>query len=436
MTKKVLLLTYYWPPSGGSGVQRPLKTAKYLSDFGWQPTVYTVSNGEFPELDESLTKDIPASLIVLKRPILEPFGLYKWFTGKRKEYKLVAGYLHQKKAGTWREKLALWLRSNYFVPDARMWWIGPSYRYLKKYCRTHHIQAIITTGPPHSVHRIGLKLKLSLGLPWLADFRDPWTQIDYWTDLRLTPYAHKKHLRMEKEVLTCADRVVCVSRTWGKGLEQLGGRPVDIIPNGYDLSDLPQAQAVLDKQFSIVHIGMMGKSRNHDCFWKAIRSVIDENQEFSEYLQIKLYGKLDESVMLSVQQHQLQNWVSHIPYVPHKDIIQIQQQSRVLYLSVNQTANAIGIVTGKIYEYLASRRPILCIGPLHGEAAQVLKETGAGVTSDFDDVAGLKTNLQLLFQRFLQGQDVQSHADISMYSRKYQAGQFAQLLDAMILNQA
>lgn len=430
---KVLFLTYYWPPSGGSGVQRPLKFVKYLYKFGWEPVVYTVQNGDFPEIDPSLQKDIPTNLTVIKKAIFEPFAIYKWFTGKKKDYKLVAGYLHQKKPATLAERLSLWIRSNLFIPDARMFWIGPSYLYLRKFLKNNpDIKAIITTGPPHSVHVIGLKLKKYTKLPWIADFRDPWTQIDYWEDLKMHPWARKRHQYLEKQVLKWADKVVCVSPEWGNGLAQIGHRHIDYISNGFDPEDVYTPETVsLDNDFTLVHIGMMGKSRNHEVFWRVLNELISENERFAEKCKVKLYGKVDETVPELIQKYRLQPWVQIYPYVPHSEVIKVQQSAQVLYLSVNQTANAMGILTGKIYEYLAAKRPILCIGPPNGEAAKVLYDTQTGYVSDFNDVQTLKYNLLLLFDNYRMQKPFLGGMNIEKYSRISQTRQLAQLLNSV-----
>jgi hypothetical protein len=431
--KKVLFITYYWPPSGGSGVQRPLKFVKYLRDFGWEPIVYTVENGEFPEIDNSLLSEIPENLTVIKRKIFEPFSLYKWFIGQKKEYKLVAGYMHQKKTNKLSEKIAMWIRSNLFIPDARMFWIRPSVKYLNTWLHENKVDAIITTGPPHSVLLIGLGLKLKTKLPWLVDFRDPWTEIDYYKDLKLTKFADSEHKRLEGEVLKNADTVVCVSPDWGNGLARIGNRKIEYISNGFDEEDIhDEIKVNLDEKFTIVHIGMMGKSRNHEVFWQAVSELRIENAKLRMDLLVKLYGKLDPSISESVKRWKLEDCVEMYNYIPHNEIVYVQKSARVLYLSVNETANAMGILTGKIYEYLAVMRPILCIGPEQGEAAKVVKEAEAGLVSGFGDLGKLKANIMSLYSPYKNNIPFTGGGNFTKYSRKTQTGELAALLDKMI----
>ena len=185
--KRVLIITYYWPPSGGSGVQRWLKMSKYLPEYGWQPVIYTTENAEYPIVDPSLEKDVSPEAEVIRRPITEPYTFYKKFLGIKQEETVKVGFTQEeKKKKSWKSGLSMWIRGNLFIPDARRWWVKPSVKYLKKYLQEHPVDAIISTGPPHSMHLIAMKLKEATGLPWIADFRDPWTEIDYYQDLHLT----------------------------------------------------------------------------------------------------------------------------------------------------------------------------------------------------------------------------------------------------------
>lgn len=216
--KRVLIITYYWPPSGGSEVQRWLKMSKYLPEYGWQPVVYTAENAEFPVDDPSLEKDVSPEAEVIRRPIVKPYN----FLG-----------LKEKQKG-WKGNLSVWVRGNLFIPDARCCWVKPSVKFLTEYLKEHPVDAIISTGPPHSMHLIALKLKEKLNIPWIADFRDPWTEIDYYDDLHLTKWADKKHHRLEREVLTKADKVVTVSSDGARRLGRIGNRNVRVFPDGFD----------------------------------------------------------------------------------------------------------------------------------------------------------------------------------------------------------
>jgi len=212
VSKKALIITYYWPPGGGAGVQRWLKFVKYLREFGWEPVIYTPENGEMPVIDSSLEKDVPDGVTVIRRPIWEPYSLYKKFVGAGKDEKINTGFLTEKKRPGLAEKLSVWMRGNLFIPDARKYWIKPSVKFLRSYLKKNPVDVIISTGPPHSMHMIALPLSRELNVPWVADFRDPWTNIDYYKDLKLTKSADRKHHQMEKEVVTGATGIVVVGQ--------------------------------------------------------------------------------------------------------------------------------------------------------------------------------------------------------------------------------
>lgn len=206
--KKVLIITYYWPPTGGAGVQRWLKFSKYFRSFGWEPVIYTPSNPDFPIFDDTLLHDVPKDLTVLKTAITEPYDIYRKIMRKKKTETVNQGFLSEGKENTWLQAAMIWIRGNFFIPDARMFWIRPSLNYLSEYMKTNAIDAVISTGPPHSMHLIALGLKEKFKLPWIADFRDPWTQIDFYDQLKLSGFADRKHKRLEKTVLTKADREI------------------------------------------------------------------------------------------------------------------------------------------------------------------------------------------------------------------------------------
>lgn len=429
--KRVLIITYYWPPSGGSGVQRWLKMSKYLPEYGWQPVIYTTENAEYPIIDPSLEKDVAPETEVIRRPIIEPYTLYKKFLGIKKEETIKVGFASEKKKSGWKEKLSVWIRGNCFIPDARCWWVKPSVRYLKEYLKEHPVDAIISTGPPHSMHLIALKLKEATGLPWIADFRDPWTQIDFYDELHLTRWADRKQHKMEREVLTKADKIVTVSWTWAKGLGRLGNRNVRVIQNGYDWSDTQNNKLKsISKEFTITHLGVIGPSRNTPALWEALNELKTKDEGFSKALKIKLVGHIDQSVTDSLQSCNLLENTEIIPHVPHNEVQQFQNASQILLLLVNNAPNAKGILTGKLYEYLASARPILAIGPEDGDAARLLKETQAGITVDFCDKEKMKEVIMNYYLQYkangLHGNETVS---IENYSRRALSGEYGKLLD-------
>ncbi|MGB3525258.1 MAG: glycosyltransferase [Flavobacteriales bacterium] len=370
--KRVLIITYYWPPNGGAGVYRWLKLSKLLPEHGWQPVIYTPENPEVVADDPGLLKDVRADIEVVKRPITEPFNLYKRFTGRSTKEKVQVGFLNEKKQGGWKEDLALWVRSNFFIPDARVWWVRPSVKFLKEYLREHPVDAIITTGPPHSMHLIGLELKRALGVKWIADFRDPWTDIDFYAQLKLTSWADAKHKRLEGEVLREADQVLTVSWHWADDLRKLGAGNVEVVTNGYDPDDLPSPPEPVDEAFSLVHIGSLSPTRNAPELWAALKKIRDEDPAFAAKFKLRFVGPVDHTIAESVEKAGLGAHLERTGRVTHEEAMREMQRARVLLLLVNDTPNLLGILPGKLFEYVSTGRPILGVGPTEGDVSRVL----------------------------------------------------------------
>lgn len=427
--KKVLIITYYWPPSGGAGVQRWLKFSKYLPEFGWQPVIYTPENPEIPAVDESLLKDVNSSTVVLKRPIMEPFGLYKRLTGKGKDAKLGSGFIREEKGVSLLENISVFVRGNFFIPDTRMLWIRPSVNFLLKYIKENGIDVIISTGPPHSMHMIALGLKKRLGIKWIADFRDPWTNIDYYKDLKLTAFSDRKHKRLEKEVLVNADTVISVGPTLSNELELLGAGKVVTITNGFDTEDMSDEMLVRDKKFSIVHIGSVNKDRNHEVFWSAIAELQSEHPSLKDDLEIRFVGKVDVSVFDRIKKYGLENNFVHVPYIRHDEVFSAMKKANVLYLPVNNAPNAKGILTGKFFEYMAARRPVLAVGLPDSDIGSIIRELKLGNIFNFADKQGIKEYIASLFLKFRNNQDVIVKADVSRYSRKNLTKRLCEVLE-------
>ncbi len=427
--KKVLIIAYYWPPSAGSGVQRWLKFVKYLRNYGWEPVVYTPENPDFDLKDERLLSEIPADVTILKQPIFEPFQIYQKLVGQKADAQVNPIMKGEGKV-SWKAKIALWIRANIFIPDSRMFWIKPSVNFLSKWLKTNKIDAIVTTGPPHSMHLIGLEIKKRMNIPWLSDFRDPWTKIDFFHELNLENWAEKKHRKLEQQVLDHSDHVVVVGKQMQLDYEALTQTPVSVVTNGYDPADLDLTEPVeADLKFSIIHIGMLGKARSHPIFWNGLNALRKEIPQLADFLEVRIYGITDPIVLQQIQHFEDTSWIKFLPYLPHKEVIKEQRKAQVLLLSVNNVPSAKGIITGKIFEYLALSKPILCIGPPDGDAAFIVEKAGAGSVVDFEDLEGFKTAIRKLFQQFLDGKLTVQSTGVSQYSRKSLCGDIAKILD-------
>ncbi len=415
--KRVLIITYYWPPAGGSAVYRWLKFTKYLKEFGWEPVIYTAENGEYAEIDLSNEKDIPKDMKIIKQPIWEPYMFYKKFIGQKKTEKVNVGFLTERKKPKLAEKVAVWIRGNFFIPDARKFWIKPSVKYLTGYLKNNPVDAIISSGPPHSMHLIALQLKKKFHIPWVADFRDPWTNIDYYPELLLTPFADRKHHRLEKSVVIMADCVLTVGSKMTEEFQLMGAKRVETITNGFDTADYDEKPVSLDKEFTIAHFGTINKARNPQVLWEALIRLLKTNSELDKYLKLKFIGRLDTSVVSSLQETGLIKYLDKTDFIQHNEVVTKERQSQILLLLINNTPNAEGILTGKFFEYLAAKRPILAIGPTKGDVANILNDSKAGKIAGFNDADNIVSILEEYFLNFMQGSLNVNTDNINTYSR-------------------
>ncbi|MBS1558965.1 MAG: glycosyltransferase [Bacteroidetes bacterium] len=426
MPKKILILTYYWPPAGGIAVQRWVKLSKYLWRRGWQPVIYTVSNGNYPQRDQSMDKDVLPEITVIRKSIWEPHRLYQLISSRKS--KSDTNEISQQKK-SWIGKISTWIRSNFFIPDARMFWIRPSVRFLKKYLKDNPVEAIISTGPPHSVHLIAMRLKQQLSIPWLADFRDPWTTMDYYHDLLLTGLADRQHHRLELEVLRGADAVTVVGERMKKEFEQKRGSEVTIVTNGFDEEDFSGTTA-LDQDFSLLYAGSFFNRINPVNLWKILGELKKEKHPLGHHLKIRIMGHVAEGVRQSIRENGLEAHLEMIPFQPHEVATREMKKAAVLLLGVDVRTKFV--LTGKLFEYLGAQRPILAFGPTDGDAAKIISESGAGKMFSFEEQIKLKEHIAQLFQYFQQGRLAGASNAAQTYSHRSLAGPIDFLLNTII----
>jgi len=430
--KKVLIVTYYWIPSGGSGVQRWVKFVKYLRDFGWEPIIYTPENPEFPSLDYSFVNDIPPNITILKTPIWEPYNVYRKLTSKKNE-PIKAGFISEKKKHGWKDKLSVWIRGNFLIPDPRRFWIKPSIHYLTSYLKEHPIDAIITSGPPHSMHFIGLGLKKNFpNIPWLADFRDPWTNIYFYKDLKIGWGADKIHHHLERKIIQSTDCLLVVSHGMKQEFEKLNPKQIEIISNGYDEADVQTIKTTLDKKFTISHIGLLTQKQNPYVLWKVLSEICFDNAAFRSDLEIQLVGNVDYSVIELIQQFKLESQLTRVDYLPHNEAIAKQQSSQVLLLLLMNGLGNKCILTGKLFEYLAAKRPILAFGPSDGDAATVLENSNAGIMINFNDEKTTRKVILEHYKKFKAGKLFVESKSLQQYSRKNLTKQLAEVINSCL----
>jgi glycosyltransferase involved in cell wall biosynthesis len=424
-TKKLLIITYYWPPAGGPGVQRWLKFVKYLPDFDVQPIVFVPENPTYPIVDSNLVAEVSDKAIILKTPIFEPYQLAS-FLSKNKTKKISSGIIPNQKKQSFLEKVMLWVRGNLFIPDARVFWVKPSVAYLEKYIRENEIDTIITSGPPHSLHLIGLELKQKMNLKWLADFRDPWTTIGYHKSLRLSQYAAKKHKQLESQVLNSADTIIVTSKTTKAEFQALTTKPIEVITNGFDVEKVDKQS--LDTKFSLAHIGSFLSERNPKIVWESLVELCAEIPDFKYHLEIKLIGAISQEVLETIEQFGLNSFLNNLGYVSHAEAVAHQRKSQVLLLIEINSEETKSILPGKLFEYMVSERPILAIGPKDSDFAEIINNTNTGVFFEYSEKAKLKQTIQEYYNQFLVGK-LQSHAvGLQQYSRKNLTQQLVELL--------
>jgi hypothetical protein len=426
--KKVLIVTYYFPPAGGPGVQRWLKFVKYLPDFHIEPIVYIPQNPTYPIEDEGLLSDVSDQLTILKQPIWEPYGLASLFS-KKNIKNISAGIIPTVQKQSWKERLALFVRGNLFIPDARVFWVKPSVTYLKDYCQTNDIDTIITTGPPHSLHLIGLALQQQVGIKWVADFRDPWTTIGYHKALKLLPWAQRKHKRLEKEVLQAADAIIVTSATTKTEFESLTSRPITVITNGYDTTTEPSLQ--LDAKFSLAHIGSLLSARNPIVLWEALSELLKEVPELAQHLQLKFIGTTSQEVKDTLEKLGLLTYVRDYGYVSHDEAVKHQKESQVLLLIEIDSPETKLILPGKLFEYLVSGRPILAMGPAGSDFASIIQETQSGAFFTYDQKTAVKNYISSCFTAYKNGSLQSIAVGVEKYARKNLTQQLAQLLTTL-----
>ena len=433
--KRVLIISYYWPPTGGSGVQRWVKFAKYLPALGWQPVIYTPENPEQLAVDETLAGEVPAEAEVIRRRIVEPYEMYKKMlrkSGHSKEAVEVNPVNAQNKS--FLQKVAMWIRGNLFRPDPRCLWIRPSVRFLKKYLKEHPVDLIVSTGPPQSMHMIGRKLALETGLPWIADFRDPWTKIFYFKHLSMTHATERWHHKMEKKVLDDATAVVAVSPLVQQDFQAMTKTPVELITNGFDECDFLQepfkmAEGGPQQLFTITHTGLFAADGNPTVLWEVLAEKCRTCEEFRKLLRINLIGKTDEQIIKAAQDAGLGENVYDLGYQHHARAVDEQRKASLLILPLRKEPEYKAVLPGKLFEYLASYRPILGIGQPDGAMSMILDSTKTGVVFDWEDKVAIAKYIDECWEKHLEGSLRVEGTDISQFTRRNLTRRMAQLFE-------
>lgn len=418
--KKILIVTYYWPPSGGAGVQRWLKFSKYLPEYGYEPHVVVPENPNYPSLDSSLENDLNEDIKIIKFPIWEPYNIYRKFMGFSNDYKINHTFSSNGKSSSWKSKCSLWIKSNLFIPDPRIFWIFNTVPKLKKYIVEHEIDTIITTSPPHSMQLIGYLLKRKLPqLKWIADFRDPWSTIYYMDSLPISKFSKKINAKLEKKVLKKADKVITVSPSLAKELELIRGKKVEVITNGYDEIDFKDLSHEFQYDFfNLVYIGTLYNEYNMPNLWEVLSELAFSNDEFKTKLKLTIAGSISEELIENFIKLKLEDNLEFKGYVNHSEICNIMNDASILLLTTPKKNNA-GILTGKVFEYLATLKPIFCITSPNNDLWNLISDSKSGIAIDFNNKESIKNSILDLFSDFKnQNIKLNDKSNILKYTRK------------------
>jgi glycosyltransferase involved in cell wall biosynthesis len=418
---KVLIITYYWPPAGGSGVQRWLKFVKYLQNFDIEPIVYTVDNARYPKEDISLINEVPENIEVLKQPIWEPTDLFFW--KKKKEQK--SGVSNAVNNG-----FLSFVRGNFFIPDPKVFWVNSSVKYLQEYLKSNKIDVIVSTGPPHSMHLIAKKLYQKNNLKWIADFRDPWTDLYYNKEFKQLSLAKNKNKKLETSVLINADCVLTVSNSLKKEFAKQAKR-VEVITNGFDDEVLTNNLINLDSKFSISYIGLLPVQSNPKLLFTVLNELCIENPDFKKDLNINFIGDISDVIKEDIETNNLLENTNFIGYVSHQKAIDYQKKAQVLLLLIPNVEKSEGILTGKLFEYLTAKRPILAIGPENGDLSEILKSTNAGVVVGFNNKEKLRIEIRTLYQQYKTGSLKVNSKNIEQFHRRELTRSLSRILKSL-----
>ena len=418
---KVLIVTYYWPPSGGAGVQRWLKFSKYLPEFGWEPIILTVDPGcaAYPVTDLSLKENLPSSIRVYPTPAINYFGIYR----KDRSKIPTAGFANSVD-NTLKGKIFRFIRGNFFLPDPRKGWNKYAFKKACELIEKEGIINIITTSPPHSTQLIGLKIKKKYpALNWIADLRDPWTDIYYYKQFYPTFISKMIDQRFEKSVLKKADKIITVGVSLKnlfslkiKGLEN----KTEVITNGYDEDDFTGITPIIPPMFTITYVGTLSDIYPIDGFLNAVQIFKDKGNEII----LRFIGTVSKSQKDLIQSKSGDSILEFIPYVNHTAAIQYMLKTSVLLLIIPDHKSNKSIITGKIFEYIASGKPIICIGPLDGDAAGIIGNKEYGKTFSYMDSKGISEYLASLISE----KPVLERTSSEVYSRKELTGKIIPLL--------
>ena len=420
---KVLIVTYYWPPSGGAGVQRWLKFSKYLPEFGWEPIILTVdpAYAAYPVTDYSLVNDLPVSLKVYFTPALDYFSIYK-----KDQTKIPSAGFANNTDKSFKGKILRFVRGNFFIPDPRKGWNNYAVKRACELIKAEGINHVITTSPPHSTQLIGLRIKKKFPhIKWIADLRDPWTDIYYYKQFYPTLFSKAIDLKYEKSVLKNSDKIITVGSSLKtlfsskiKDLEQ----KIEVITNGYDQSDFNEVPVSNPSRFTLTYVGTLSDIYPIEGLIPALKTLHSSGKDFL----LRFVGTVSEKTRKMIESEIPAKYLEFLPYAIHSEAIKYMMNTSLLILIIPLHQSSKSIITGKIFEYLASGKPILCLGPVDGDAAEIISKCKAGRTFSYFDTANISK-----FVKNIDNHPVTSDKQaVQNYSRYNLGKQIAEILNS------
>ena len=441
--KRVLMISYYFPPSGGPGVQRVLKFVKYLPAFGWQPTVLTVApeHAAYPDLDPTLAEEIPPTVRVVRTRSWDPYAVYARVQGKAKDEMVGVGFVKEGEAVSTRQRLGRWVRANVFLPDARVGWVPFARPAARRLFKEEAFDVICTSGPPHSTHLVGRLLRRRFDTRWVVDMRDPWTDISYYGDLPHTAPARRVDARLERSVLSTADAVISVSDGVGRLLKARAAlQHYETLPNGYDPADIPTVDASSSRRgdrFVVAHVGTLSGQQHAPGLVQALARHAEADPAWRARLEIRFVGHVDGTILAAYRDAGLGDALTLVPYVPHAEAIGHMREADLLMVAVQHVENNEGVTPAKVFEYLSIGTPTLALAPPEGDLARILHATGGGDTFDHEDADGIAAFIAEHAARIARG-DPPPRPDttaLHAYDRKVLTERLAALFDRFVIGQ-
>ena len=423
--KKVLLITYYFPPAGGPGVQRIMSWVRHFPSCGWEPVVLTVEGGSYPNRDEASVAQIPPDLKVFRAPTWEPFALYNRLRGRPADDTVPVGYVAKEEASGFLAYCAKFIRANVFIPDARVGWVRPAVRVAKEVISTEKPDVILTSGPPHSVHLIGRKLARNTGIPWVADFRDPWTQIYYNEQLPRTGLARRIDFRLEQSCVQEATRVVTIDRVFRDTFGPHAAE-ADLVSNGFEENDFRGDIPPVSDRFEMVFTGNLSELHPTGPFIQALHEAVQQNSALAADCSLVFVGNVAPRTRAELQKAGLEQYVKYTGFLPHADAVKAIRRATIP-LFIGQE----GVASAKIFEYLATGRPVLALAPVGGQVDQLLTNAGLDRCVDPADVHGIRNRI-LQLHRTWKNDKLAARppmAGVEQFTRRNLAGRMAEVLE-------